>query len=167
MNVPAVPSPDGAAEEPPPIGPTAIRHERPTWYRTRLERHEDKVRRAEAARFAEVDTAAAAEDVATAAAVAMSVVKTEPLRRVTPEHDIEGYCFRDLGCKSSTTRLIEDYINPLLCASGGLSLIHISEPTRLLSNSNTVFCLKKKKHTTHYHLVFHILVQHNIRTTLS
>ena len=166
MNVPAVPSPDGAAEEPPPIGPTAIRHERPTWYRTRLERHEDKVRRAEAARFAEVDTAAAAEDAATAAAVAMSVVKTEPLRRVTPEHDIEGNRFRDLGCQS-TLRLIGDYITPLLFPSVGLSLIHISEPTRLLSNSNTVFCLKKKKHTTHYHLVFHILVQHNIRTTLS
>ena len=29
-----------------------------------------------------------------------------------------------------------------------LSLIHISEPTRLLSISYAVFCLKKKKHTT-------------------
>eukprot|EP00658_Telonema_sp_P-2_P052563 TRINITY_DN40790_c0_g1_i1.p1 TRINITY_DN40790_c0_g1~~TRINITY_DN40790_c0_g1_i1.p1 ORF type:complete len:123 (+),score=32.71 TRINITY_DN40790_c0_g1_i1:143-511(+) len=29
----------------------------------------------------------------------------------------------------------------------GLSLIHISEPTRLLSISYAVFCLKKKKHT--------------------
>src|SRR5678815_3564346 len=28
---------------------------------------------------------------------------------------------------------------------GDLSLIHISEPTRLLSNSYAVFCLKKKK----------------------
>src|SRR5678816_3406925 len=28
---------------------------------------------------------------------------------------------------------------------GSLSLIHISEPTRLLSNSYAVFCLKKKK----------------------
>eukprot|EP00658_Telonema_sp_P-2_P053742 TRINITY_DN42397_c0_g1_i1.p1 TRINITY_DN42397_c0_g1~~TRINITY_DN42397_c0_g1_i1.p1 ORF type:complete len:111 (-),score=16.77 TRINITY_DN42397_c0_g1_i1:96-428(-) len=28
----------------------------------------------------------------------------------------------------------------------GLSLIHISEPTRLLSISYAVFCLKKKKH---------------------
>ena len=27
----------------------------------------------------------------------------------------------------------------------GLSLIHISEPTRLLSKSYAVFCLKKKK----------------------
>ena len=30
-----------------------------------------------------------------------------------------------------------------------LSLIHISEPTRLLSNSYAVFCLKKKKKTQH------------------
>ena len=30
-------------------------------------------------------------------------------------------------------------------ALGGLSLIHISEPTRLLSISYAVFCLKKKK----------------------
>eukprot|EP00658_Telonema_sp_P-2_P043843 TRINITY_DN31723_c0_g1_i2.p1 TRINITY_DN31723_c0_g1~~TRINITY_DN31723_c0_g1_i2.p1 ORF type:complete len:222 (-),score=67.80 TRINITY_DN31723_c0_g1_i2:36-701(-) len=31
------------------------------------------------------------------------------------------------------------------CAEGELSLIHISEPTRLLSISYAVFCLKKKK----------------------
>ena len=30
----------------------------------------------------------------------------------------------------------------------GLSLIHISEPTRLLSISYAVFCLKKKQHRT-------------------
>ena len=30
-----------------------------------------------------------------------------------------------------------------------LSLIHISEPTRLLSTSYAVFCLKQKKHKTH------------------
>ena len=30
-----------------------------------------------------------------------------------------------------------------------LSLIHISEPTRLLSISYAVFCLKKKKKTLH------------------
>ena len=30
-----------------------------------------------------------------------------------------------------------------------LSLIHISEPTRLLSISYAVFCLKKKNHTYH------------------
>eukprot|EP00658_Telonema_sp_P-2_P058303 TRINITY_DN46768_c0_g2_i2.p1 TRINITY_DN46768_c0_g2~~TRINITY_DN46768_c0_g2_i2.p1 ORF type:complete len:402 (-),score=94.59 TRINITY_DN46768_c0_g2_i2:56-1261(-) len=32
----------------------------------------------------------------------------------------------------------------------GLSLIHISEPTRLLSISYAVFCLKKKKNNTHH-----------------
>eukprot|EP00658_Telonema_sp_P-2_P022551 TRINITY_DN19015_c0_g1_i1.p1 TRINITY_DN19015_c0_g1~~TRINITY_DN19015_c0_g1_i1.p1 ORF type:complete len:102 (+),score=24.52 TRINITY_DN19015_c0_g1_i1:153-458(+) len=32
-----------------------------------------------------------------------------------------------------------------LTASSNLSLIHISEPTRLLSISYAVFCLKKKK----------------------
>ena len=32
-----------------------------------------------------------------------------------------------------------------------LSLIHISEPTRLLSISYAVFCLKKKKKHTHTH----------------
>ena len=32
-----------------------------------------------------------------------------------------------------------------------LSLIHISEPTRLLSTSYAVFCLKKKKNTTNHH----------------
>ena len=32
-----------------------------------------------------------------------------------------------------------------------LSLIHISEPTRLLSTSYAVFCLKKKQHTPTYH----------------
>src|SRR5674536_228270 len=34
------------------------------------------------------------------------------------------------------------------CGEYMLSLIHISEPTRLLSISYAVFCLKKKKHTT-------------------
>ena len=33
-----------------------------------------------------------------------------------------------------------------------LSLIHISEPTRLLSSSYAVFCLKKKKHNTLFQL---------------
>ena len=32
-----------------------------------------------------------------------------------------------------------------------LSLIHISEPTRLLSISYAVFCLKKKKHNNKIH----------------
>src|SRR5678815_3937384 len=37
--------------------------------------------------------------------------------------------------------------SPLDCAVLILSLIHISEPTRLLSISYAVFCLKKKKTT--------------------
>eukprot|EP00658_Telonema_sp_P-2_P035950 TRINITY_DN26081_c0_g1_i1.p1 TRINITY_DN26081_c0_g1~~TRINITY_DN26081_c0_g1_i1.p1 ORF type:complete len:108 (+),score=24.08 TRINITY_DN26081_c0_g1_i1:113-436(+) len=36
-----------------------------------------------------------------------------------------------------------------------LSLIHISEPTRLLSISYAVFCLKKKKTYTHYYSASH------------
>eukprot|EP00658_Telonema_sp_P-2_P043592 TRINITY_DN31517_c0_g1_i1.p1 TRINITY_DN31517_c0_g1~~TRINITY_DN31517_c0_g1_i1.p1 ORF type:complete len:126 (-),score=12.30 TRINITY_DN31517_c0_g1_i1:12-389(-) len=35
----------------------------------------------------------------------------------------------------------------------GLSLIHISEPTRLLSISYAVFCLKKKKKHTKHHII--------------
>ena len=38
-----------------------------------------------------------------------------------------------------------------------LSLIHISEPTRLLSISYAVFCLKKKKHHNHLHNVISTL----------
>ena len=34
-----------------------------------------------------------------------------------------------------------------------LSLIHISEPTRLLSTSYAVFCLKKKKYTTRLKII--------------
>src|SRR5674536_23845 len=55
---------------------------------------------------------------------------------------------------SRTTRRVEPtdaglallpYARELLSqASAGLSLIHISEPTRLLSISYAVFCLKKK-----------------------
>eukprot|EP00658_Telonema_sp_P-2_P038612 TRINITY_DN27666_c0_g1_i1.p1 TRINITY_DN27666_c0_g1~~TRINITY_DN27666_c0_g1_i1.p1 ORF type:complete len:101 (-),score=15.87 TRINITY_DN27666_c0_g1_i1:112-414(-) len=37
---------------------------------------------------------------------------------------------------------------PALALPACLSLIHISEPTRLLSISYAVFCLKKKKNTT-------------------
>ena len=37
--------------------------------------------------------------------------------------------------------------NLVVTASFELSLIHISEPTRLLSISYAVFCLKKNKHT--------------------
>ena len=36
---------------------------------------------------------------------------------------------------------------------GRLSLIHISEPTRLLSTSYAVFCLKQKKKKTKYNII--------------
>ena len=57
--------------------------------------------------------------------------------------------FSDL--QGELNRLMEDFTydwNAL-----GLSLIHISEPTRLLSISYAVFCLKKKKkqHKAPYH----------------
>ena len=43
--------------------------------------------------------------------------------------------------------LVDADIDPkiLMPGTGSLSLIHISEPTRLLSISYAVFCLKKKK----------------------
>ena len=47
------------------------------------------------------------------------------------------WAFKELGIK----RIIAP------SAVGSLSLIHISEPTRLLSISYAVFCLKKKKKT--------------------
>src|SRR5678815_3022310 len=37
------------------------------------------------------------------------------------------------------------FVHPATGTAPGLSLIHISEPTRLLSISYAVFCLKKKK----------------------
>ena len=39
----------------------------------------------------------------------------------------------------------EGYSPVAISAGGKLSLIHISEPTRLLSSSYDVFCLKKTK----------------------
>src|SRR5678816_4733716 len=47
---------------------------------------------------------------------------------------------RDLGCESAALLVAERAGHV-----GVLSLIHISEPTRLLSISYAVFCLKKKK----------------------
>ena len=41
--------------------------------------------------------------------------------------------------------LLMFYYQPILDRAWDLSLIHISEPTRLLSISYAVFCLKKKK----------------------
>eukprot|EP00658_Telonema_sp_P-2_P043978 TRINITY_DN31854_c0_g1_i1.p1 TRINITY_DN31854_c0_g1~~TRINITY_DN31854_c0_g1_i1.p1 ORF type:complete len:132 (-),score=27.99 TRINITY_DN31854_c0_g1_i1:46-441(-) len=53
-------------------------------------------------------------------------------------------------------------IGSTLPSRGDLSLIHISEPTRLLSISYAVFCLKKKKNKKRK-----TKCQHNIKTTKS
>ena len=42
---------------------------------------------------------------------------------------------------------MQSFVLNLIGAAFGLSLIHISEPTRLLSISYAVFCLKKKMQT--------------------
>src|SRR5678815_5290171 len=49
-----------------------------------------------------------------------------------------------------------------LCILLFLSLIHISEPTRLLSISYAVFCLKKKKHI----FFFFLMIRRPPRSTL-
>eukprot|EP00658_Telonema_sp_P-2_P027813 TRINITY_DN2141_c0_g1_i21.p2 TRINITY_DN2141_c0_g1~~TRINITY_DN2141_c0_g1_i21.p2 ORF type:complete len:138 (+),score=25.56 TRINITY_DN2141_c0_g1_i21:991-1404(+) len=43
------------------------------------------------------------------------------------------------------TNAVQDAVSFATSVDHGLSLIHISEPTRLLSISYAVFCLKKKK----------------------
>eukprot|EP00658_Telonema_sp_P-2_P024766 TRINITY_DN19970_c0_g1_i2.p1 TRINITY_DN19970_c0_g1~~TRINITY_DN19970_c0_g1_i2.p1 ORF type:complete len:571 (-),score=152.32 TRINITY_DN19970_c0_g1_i2:66-1778(-) len=48
-------------------------------------------------------------------------------------------------CRGCHTVHAEDGADEFGCECEGLSLIHISEPTRLLSISYAVFCLKKKK----------------------
>src|SRR5674536_295646 len=66
------------------------------------------------------------------------------------------------GLNSTTYQQIDDtsarvnennWYTQIICnpyyAAYFLSLIHISEPTRLLSISYAVFCLKKKKKTNH------------------
>ena len=50
--------------------------------------------------------------------------------------------------QSGVANLAADRDNLELAVAVALSLIHISEPTRLLSISYAVFCLKKKKNTT-------------------
>src|SRR5678816_1293245 len=50
-----------------------------------------------------------------------------------------------------------------LCAHYILSLIHISEPTRLLSISYAVFCLKKKKKKKFF---FFLMIRRPPRSTL-
>ena len=55
-------------------------------------------------------------------------------------------------------KTLDNYIHQYKYA-GKLSLIHISEPTRLLSISYAVFCLKKKKHinkTNYWEPITHI-----------
>eukprot|EP00658_Telonema_sp_P-2_P069011 TRINITY_DN58065_c0_g1_i1.p1 TRINITY_DN58065_c0_g1~~TRINITY_DN58065_c0_g1_i1.p1 ORF type:complete len:150 (+),score=55.30 TRINITY_DN58065_c0_g1_i1:178-627(+) len=57
--------------------------------------------------------------------------------------------FTTLACELPSEHSIETIYLSIL--KGHLSLIHISEPTRLLSISYAVFCLKKKKNTTTKH----------------
>src|SRR5678816_2066097 len=47
-----------------------------------------------------------------------------------------------------------------------LSLIHISEPTRLLSISYAVFCLKKKKKKIFFFFFFFLMIRRPPRSTL-
>src|SRR5678816_3443450 len=47
--------------------------------------------------------------------------------------------------QNPTRKALEDALAIIENGKYGLSLIHISEPTRLLSISYAVFCLKKKK----------------------
>eukprot|EP00658_Telonema_sp_P-2_P039039 TRINITY_DN27907_c0_g1_i1.p1 TRINITY_DN27907_c0_g1~~TRINITY_DN27907_c0_g1_i1.p1 ORF type:complete len:123 (-),score=11.31 TRINITY_DN27907_c0_g1_i1:10-378(-) len=54
------------------------------------------------------------------------------------------------GGVAGATSTLASIRGPVLCVDT-LSLIHISEPTRLLSISYAVFCLKKKKHNTLIH----------------
>ena len=58
----------------------------------------------------------------------------------------EKYYQKTSGLRSLSRALIS-ILNPLI-ATALLSLIHISEPTRLGMISYAVFCLKKKKNTT-------------------
>ena len=70
-------------------------------------------------------------------------------------------CIRDRGMFSPTPDQLDYLIGQIAGGVGrealkidqtlSLSLIHISEPTRLLSISYAVFCLKKKKHVSRLH----------------
>ena len=51
--------------------------------------------------------------------------------------------FADAASREATAAWVTDRVSAVC----GLSLIHISEPTRLLSISYAVFCLKKKTST--------------------
>ena len=73
--------------------------------------------------------------------------------------------YKRQGAYLSGARMITDQM--LVAAAGAvhamvrdadieqLSLIHISEPTRLLSISYAVFCLKKKKNTNKHRYLTH------------
>eukprot|EP00658_Telonema_sp_P-2_P055388 TRINITY_DN44038_c0_g1_i1.p2 TRINITY_DN44038_c0_g1~~TRINITY_DN44038_c0_g1_i1.p2 ORF type:complete len:247 (+),score=55.95 TRINITY_DN44038_c0_g1_i1:197-937(+) len=67
--------------------------------------------------------------------------------------DNNAFSVRVIGSNGRALQLEAKPVAPPVSASGlwvvpDLSLIHISEPTRLLSISYAVFCLKKKKNAT-------------------
>ena len=65
-------------------------------------------------------------------------VNLQAIARLVPK----GSRVLDLGCGDGA---LLDYLQKHRgCSGDGLSLIHISEPTRPLYNSYAVFCLKKK-----------------------
>src|SRR5450756_2096597 len=68
-----------------------------------------------------------------------------PGERVAPPLVVE--CFANLECKVADTRFVNKYNLFVLevLKAWTLSLIHISEPTRLGMISYAVFCLKKNK----------------------
>eukprot|EP00658_Telonema_sp_P-2_P053515 TRINITY_DN42082_c0_g1_i1.p1 TRINITY_DN42082_c0_g1~~TRINITY_DN42082_c0_g1_i1.p1 ORF type:complete len:121 (+),score=33.65 TRINITY_DN42082_c0_g1_i1:101-463(+) len=68
---------------------------------------------------------------------------------------LDRYFTANFGHQASKYTDETDRINAIKTLST-LSLIHISEPTRLLSISYAVFCLKKKNHNIYYHIVSHI-----------
>ena len=59
--------------------------------------------------------------------------------------DYPVYCIRPEEIKKSVKFFNQNFPGKLLYAVKTLSLIHISEPTRLRRISYAVFCLKKKK----------------------
>src|SRR5678815_2277861 len=80
-------------------------------------------------------------------------------------------CIRDSG-PFEGARVTLDLAGRVLVATGAvssgqgheLSLIHISEPTRLLSISYAVFCLKKKK--KRFFFFFFLMIRRPPRSTL-
>src|SRR5678816_1463426 len=75
--------------------------------------------------------------------------------------------FQSAPCCSATTRYIAKIIGAgelIVIDVVMLSLIHISEPTRLLSISYAVFCLKKKKNNKNF--FFFLMIRRPPRSTL-